>query len=153
MTQTELDNFNFSIRRHTPDESTQMKSIGKKGRTFGRTHRKGCRARNTRCTSFATLQQPRLQIASPLLSSGNFNGTHLRVSALNWPPWITLNCADEDPRDAMYGPMANMIEVLSDGGGFTYDVTCAQGGGTGIVFPNGSWTGVIGDLQRNCAIE
>ncbi|KAL1473251.1 hypothetical protein MTO96_022401, partial [Rhipicephalus appendiculatus] len=68
-----------------------------------------------------------------------------------WPPWLMLNCADENRRNSMYGPMANMIQVLSDRGGFTYDITCPEGGGTGIVFPNGSWTGMVGDLLTNRA--
>ncbi|KAL1467750.1 hypothetical protein MTO96_025957, partial [Rhipicephalus appendiculatus] len=84
-------------------------------------------------------------------TSGPFSGKHMRVTAMNWPPWLTLKCGDEDLRNSMYGPMANMIEVLSDKGGFTYDVTCSEQGGTGVVFPNGSWTGLIGELHANRA--
>ncbi|XP_075543902.1 glutamate receptor ionotropic, kainate 1-like [Dermacentor variabilis] len=86
-----------------------------------------------------------------LRTGGTFNGTHIRVTALNWLPWLMLDCSSGQPRESMYGPMANIIEVLSYEGGFTYDITCSEGGGTGMVFPNGSWTGLVGDVYRNRA--
>ncbi|XP_075543505.1 glutamate receptor ionotropic, kainate 2-like [Dermacentor variabilis] len=51
----------------------------------------------------------------------------------------------------MYGPMANMIEVLSQEAGFTYNMVCPDEGGTGIALPNGTWIGLVGDLYRNRA--
>ncbi|XP_075543546.1 glutamate receptor 2-like isoform X2 [Dermacentor variabilis] len=51
----------------------------------------------------------------------------------------------------MHGPLANMIEVLSNEGGFMYDIACSEGGGTGLLFPNGTWTGLVGDLNSKKA--
>ncbi|KAL1460393.1 hypothetical protein MTO96_043318 [Rhipicephalus appendiculatus] len=53
----------------------------------------------------------------------------------------------------MYGPMANLIEVLSEEAGFTYNMVCPDEGGTGIALPNGTWIGLVGDLYRNKSLD
>ncbi|KAL3192796.1 hypothetical protein MRX96_058659 [Rhipicephalus microplus] len=49
----------------------------------------------------------------------------------------------------MSGPMANLLDLLTENLGFTYTLHSPEDGHWGVPLPNGNWTGLVGMMHNN----
>ncbi|XP_076359034.1 glutamate receptor ionotropic, delta-2-like [Tachypleus tridentatus] len=71
----------------------------------------------------------------------------LRIASSEWLPFIKVEQQEDTVR--ICGPMANLFEMLSRYMPFWYTLFVPSDQNWGVDFPNGSWNGMIGMLQRN----
>ncbi|XP_050727640.1 glutamate receptor ionotropic, kainate 5-like isoform X2 [Eriocheir sinensis] len=82
------------------------------------------------------------------------DGASLVVAAEEWPPHVFFRppadgTTDENSRlQTISGPMANMINILAEKLNFTYKLVQPEDGAWGSRLPNGSWTGMVGMVNR-----
>ncbi|KAL3209588.1 hypothetical protein MRX96_038028 [Rhipicephalus microplus] len=70
----------------------------------------------------------------------------LKVSFIPWPPYLTV--AYRGDKLAVGGPMGQVLDALTNSLNMTFEATLPSDGQVGIRLPNGSWTGVVGSIQR-----
>ncbi|XP_071530510.1 probable glutamate receptor [Panulirus ornatus] len=71
----------------------------------------------------------------------------LRVAVEQWMPWIKTD-VQEDGTVKVLGPMANLLDILADKVNFEYALVQPPDHAWGVSLPNGSWTGMMGMLQK-----
>ncbi|XP_071525276.1 probable glutamate receptor [Panulirus ornatus] len=74
-------------------------------------------------------------------------GASLVVSAVHWPPHIEVE-EDGDGRLAVAGPVANVLNILAHSFNFTYRIVTPDDGSWGATLPNGTWSGMVGQVSR-----
>ncbi|KAL7640260.1 UNVERIFIED_CONTAM: hypothetical protein RMT77_009674 [Armadillidium vulgare] len=72
----------------------------------------------------------------------------LRVAVEEWIPHVKLNVTP-DGKVQIFGPLANLLEALATSLQFQYKLSRPPDGGWGIPNNDGSWSGMIGMVQRN----
>ncbi|XP_063399364.1 glutamate receptor ionotropic, delta-1-like [Mytilus trossulus] len=73
-----------------------------------------------------------------------FNMRKLEARTLPWPPFVKF-----DNKTKQYsGISIELVKQLADGLNFTYDIKEPPDGHWGIPLDDGSWTGMVGQLQR-----
>ncbi|XP_076315826.1 glutamate receptor ionotropic, kainate glr-3-like [Tachypleus tridentatus] len=72
---------------------------------------------------------------------------HLRIAVEEWEPWIQVD-ETADGNMTINGPMAQVLQYLSRSINFTYELKRPFDHEWGIL-TNGSWTGMIGMINRN----
>ncbi|XP_069999655.1 glutamate receptor ionotropic, kainate glr-3 isoform X2 [Penaeus vannamei] len=78
----------------------------------------------------------------------SLSGTHLRVAAGLWVPFVTF----QDHQDGSFttsGLLMDFMEIFARKLNFTFSVVKSVDGEWGRLLPNGSTTGMIGMCQRN----
>ncbi|XP_068216707.1 probable glutamate receptor [Palaemon carinicauda] len=76
------------------------------------------------------------------------SGKHfLKIAVEEWGTWVRLH-RDEDGKLYLSGPMKYFLDILSDKLKFDYDLSQPEDHVWGMSLPNGSWTGMLGMLQR-----
>ncbi|XP_052065508.1 glutamate receptor ionotropic, kainate glr-3-like [Mytilus californianus] len=73
-----------------------------------------------------------------------FNMRKLEASTLPWPPFVEFN----NKTKQYTGISIELVKQLADGLNFTYEIKEPPDGHWGIQLDNGSWTGMVGQLQR-----
>ncbi|XP_066942982.1 glutamate receptor ionotropic, delta-1-like [Macrobrachium rosenbergii] len=85
---------------------------------------------------------------------------NLLVSAVHWPPHTTVleripgsthtYGGSRDVGDKFYvtGPIGNLLDILAEGYNFTYALTQPDDQTWGAVLPNGTWSGMVGQVHR-----
>ncbi|XP_063859246.1 glutamate receptor ionotropic, delta-1-like [Scylla paramamosain] len=73
------------------------------------------------------------------------DGALVTVASVHWRPHTVLT-TDAEGRRAVAGPMGNMLTVLAHTLNFTYNVVTPPDGAFGGQRPNGSWTGMMGQV-------
>ncbi|XP_063840046.1 probable glutamate receptor [Scylla paramamosain] len=71
----------------------------------------------------------------------------LKVAVEQWVPWTKV-LTDADGTVRIEGPMANLLDILSNVLEFNYDLVRPTDRVWGGPLPNGSWNGMLGQLQR-----
>ncbi|XP_063860654.1 probable glutamate receptor [Scylla paramamosain] len=69
------------------------------------------------------------------------------VGAVAWPPHVVMTSV-AGGRIVVSGAMGNVLQVLAQTLNFTYNIVIPEDGGWGSRRPNGSWTGMVGQLVR-----
>ncbi|CAG2239144.1 GRID1 [Mytilus edulis] len=73
-----------------------------------------------------------------------FNMRKLQARTLPWPPFVKF-----DNKTKQYtGISIELVKQLADGLNFTYEIKEPPDGHWGIPLDDGSWTGMVGQLQR-----
>ncbi|XP_063859244.1 probable glutamate receptor [Scylla paramamosain] len=75
------------------------------------------------------------------------DGALVTVAAVQWRPHIILN-TDAEGRYVVTGPMANILNVFAQTMNFTYNVVSPPDSAWGAELPNGTWTGMMGQVTR-----
>ncbi|XP_071549700.1 probable glutamate receptor [Panulirus ornatus] len=71
----------------------------------------------------------------------------LRIAAEEWVPWTKID-RQEDGHIMIQGPMANLLDILAERANFDYELVQPSDHVWGGPSANGSWTGMLGMLQR-----
>lgn len=69
-----------------------------------------------------------------------------------WYPYVDVN-RDDYGRKTLTGLTGHMLHFIVNSMGMKYDVVFPNDRQWGTFLPNGSWTGMIGDLTRNVCIK
>ncbi|KAK8407418.1 hypothetical protein O3P69_002147 [Scylla paramamosain] len=70
------------------------------------------------------------------------------AAAVHWPPHITVS-RGTDGVLTVSGAMGNVMQVLSQTLNFTYSIITPEDGSWGAERPNGTWTGMVGQVVQN----
>ncbi|XP_063860094.1 probable glutamate receptor [Scylla paramamosain] len=70
------------------------------------------------------------------------------AAAVHWPPHITVS-RGTDGVLTVSGAMGNVMQVLSQTLNFTYSIITPEDGSWGAERPNGTWTGMVGQVIQN----
>nr|XP_045588543.1 probable glutamate receptor [Procambarus clarkii] len=73
--------------------------------------------------------------------------TFLKIAAEEWVPWTKI-VTEDDGRVMILGPMADLLEIFAAKMNFSYELIRPSDRVWGGPQPNGSWTGMLGMLQR-----
>ncbi|XP_064102906.1 glutamate receptor ionotropic, delta-2-like isoform X2 [Macrobrachium nipponense] len=79
------------------------------------------------------------------------DGANMTVVGNNFPLHVIISPKETENGKVEFsfqGPLIKVLEMLSAQMNFTYDLTQPLDGGWGVVFPNGSWNGMIGMMIR-----
>ncbi|XP_069995854.1 glutamate receptor-like [Penaeus vannamei] len=71
----------------------------------------------------------------------------IKIAAEEWIPWTRLH-PQKDGSLKISGPMANLLQIFSEMLEFDYELVRPVDRVWGTSTPNGSWTGLLGMLQR-----
>ena len=80
----------------------------------------------------------------PVNASSDIN----RVLAAQWEPYVSVE-RDDYGKKTLRGLTGHMLDFITNTMGMKYEVIFPNDHLWGTKLPNGSWTGMIGDLARN----
>ncbi|XP_069121394.1 glutamate receptor ionotropic, delta-1-like [Argopecten irradians] len=72
-----------------------------------------------------------------------FNGRRFHVTTLEWAPFVMAL-----PNNTYTGLCFDLLDHMAASLNFTYDVTNPEDGQWGVLNSNGTWTGLVGQLER-----
>lgn len=82
----------------------------------------------------------------------NFQKHVLKITAPPAPPLVLIIPSKSNPKvNAIHGQQKAILEGIANKHNFTYTLYSAPGGSTGSKLPNGSWSGVMGEILNGRA--
>ncbi|XP_071526290.1 LOW QUALITY PROTEIN: probable glutamate receptor [Panulirus ornatus] len=75
------------------------------------------------------------------------DGASLLVSGVSWPPHLHVLVRD-DGSLSVAGPVANVLNTVAQSLNFTYRLVTPEDQYWGSKLPNGTWTGMVGQVDR-----
>ena len=79
----------------------------------------------------------------------DFQGRTLRVAILEDPPYVTVD--NSSGQSVLGGYLPGVLDMLATGLNFTPQIVSPADGKFGVELPNGSWSGMVGMLQKQRA--
>ncbi|XP_066982155.1 probable glutamate receptor [Macrobrachium rosenbergii] len=77
----------------------------------------------------------------------NSSKDFIKIAVEEWGTWVRLH-RDDNEKLYITGPMRNFLDILSDKLNFDYVLSQPADHVWGMLLSNGSWTGMLGMLQR-----
>lgn len=83
----------------------------------------------------------------PCASKMNRSWPLLRLTFTAWLPYLTA-ITKSDGKRSIGGPVGKVLDAISTSMNFEYEASIPPDGHIGVRLSNGSWTGIVGSVQR-----